>query len=157
LGGHSRRHACNRLPGSYLMYISLQCVRGPLHVECNFMFIQFPSVKTYVKYVRYFCFVLPEEAPPPLTDILRILIFINYSVDDWKCSLFLVLNMSTYKNMYNVSVNNAKIYLYTKDSILSGRHVSTLTGSSSGPLRKTDPKLLCVNALWDHKCLHVQC
>ena len=49
--------------------------------------------------VKFFCFVLSKEEPPHpptplLADILRILIFINRSVDDWKCSLLLVLNMS---------------------------------------------------------------
>ena len=37
----------------------------------------------------------------------------------------------------NVSVNNTTLYfIYNKNSILSGRHVSTFIRSSSGPLRK---------------------
>jgi len=36
-----------------------------------------------------------------------------------------------------VSVNNTTLYfICNKNSVLSGRHVSTFTGSSSGPLRK---------------------
>jgi len=38
---------------------------------------------------------------------------------------------------YNVSVNNTTLYfIYNKNSILSGRHVSTFIRSSSGPLGK---------------------
>jgi len=38
---------------------------------------------------------------------------------------------------YNVSVNNTTLYfIYNKNSMLSGRHVSTSIRSSSGPLRK---------------------
>jgi len=38
---------------------------------------------------------------------------------------------------YNVSVNNTTVYfIYNKNSILSGRHVSTFIRSSSGPLGK---------------------
>ena len=38
---------------------------------------------------------------------------------------------------YNVSINNTTLYfIYNKNSILSGRHVSTFIRSSSGPLGK---------------------
>jgi len=38
---------------------------------------------------------------------------------------------------YNVSLNNTTLYfIYGKNSVLSGRHVSTFIGSSSGPLEK---------------------
>jgi hypothetical protein len=38
---------------------------------------------------------------------------------------------------YNLSVNNTTLYFkYNKNSVLSGRHMSTFIGSSSGPLRK---------------------
>jgi len=38
---------------------------------------------------------------------------------------------------YNVSVNNTTLYfIYNKSIILSGRHVSTIIRSSSGPLGK---------------------
>ena len=38
---------------------------------------------------------------------------------------------------YNVSVNNTTLYfVYNKNSVLSGRHVSTFIRSSSSPLRK---------------------
>ena len=40
----------------------------------------------------------------------------------------------TYK--YIVSVNNTLYFIYNKNSILSGRRVSTFIGSSSGPLGK---------------------
>jgi len=35
-----------------------------------------------------------------------------------------------------VSVNNTTLFIHNKNSKLSGRHVSTFIGSSSGPLRK---------------------
>jgi len=37
---------------------------------------------------------------------------------------------------YNVSVNNTTLFIYNKNSVLSGRHVSTFIRSSSGPLGK---------------------
>jgi len=53
-----------------------------------------------------------------------------------------------------MSVNNTTIYfIYIKNSILSGWHVSTLIGSSSGPLRNRSNIYLYFNALWDPKCL----
>jgi len=43
---------------------------------------------------------------------------------------------------YNVSVNNTTPYfIYNKNSVLSGRHVSTFIRSSSGPLGKQIQKL----------------
>ena len=46
------------------------------------------------------------------------------------------------KFKYNVSVNNTILYfIYNKNSILSGRHVSTFIRSSSGPLRKRIQKI----------------
>jgi len=42
-----------------------------------------------------------------------------------------------YQDKYNVSVNNKTLYfIYNKNNILSGRHVSTFIRSSSGPLGK---------------------
>jgi len=56
----------------------------------------------------------------------------------------------------NVSINNTTIYfIYNKNSVLSGRHVSTFTGSSSGPLRKRSKNYLYFNALRDPKCLEI--
>ena len=56
----------------------------------------------------------------------------------------------------NVSVNNTTIYfIYNKNSILSGQHVSTFTGSSSGPLRNRSKNYLYFNALRDPKCLQI--
>ena len=50
-------------------------------------------------------------------------------------TMILLSFISSYK--YNVSVNNTTLYfIYNKNSILSGRHISTFIGSSSGPLRK---------------------
>ena len=72
---------------------------------------------------------------------------------------------------YNVSVNNTTVYfIYNKNSILSGRHVSTFIRSSSGTLGKqiqalsifqcivgsqvlTTKSYAYFNALWDPKCL----
>jgi len=55
-----------------------------------------------------------------------------------------------------MSVNNTTIYfIYNKNSILSGQHVSTLTGSSSAPLRKRSKNCLYFSALQDPKCLHI--
>jgi hypothetical protein len=52
---------------------------------------------------------------------------------------------------YNVSVNNAALYLiYNKNSVLSGLRVSTFIRSSSGPLGKQIQEL-CFIALWDPK------
>jgi hypothetical protein len=46
---------------------------------------------------------------------------------------------------YNVSVNNATLYfIYNKNSVLSGRHVSTFIRSSSGPLGKQIQELSIV-------------
>jgi hypothetical protein len=45
--------------------------------------------------MRFFCFCIAEKVPSFFKSaLLRILIFMNYSVDNWKCPLFLVLNMS---------------------------------------------------------------
>ena len=42
-----------------------------------------------------------------------------------------------FKYKYNVTVNNTTLYcIYNKNSILSGRHISTFLRSSSGPLEK---------------------
>jgi len=47
-----------------------------------------------------------------------------------QCSIVIHINT-------NASVNNTTLYcIYNKNSILSGRHVSTSIGSSSDPLRK---------------------
>jgi len=63
-------------------------------------------------------------------------------------------NVITHK--YNVSVNNTTIYfIYNKNSILSGRHVSTFTGSSLGSLRNISKNYLYINALRDPKCLQI--
>jgi len=44
-----------------------------------------------------------------------------------------------YIEYINVSVHNTTIYFtYIKNSILSRRHVSTFTGSSSGPQRTVE-------------------
>jgi len=48
-----------------------------------------------------------------------------------------------------VSVNN------TTNSILSGRHISTFIGSSSGLLRNRSKNYLYFSALWDPKCLQI--
>ena len=49
-------------------------------------------------------------------------------------------------NKYNVPVNTTTLYfIYNKNSILSGRHVSTFIRSSSGPLRKTDPRAIYIS------------
>jgi len=53
-----------------------------------------------------------------------------------------------------VSVNNTTIY-FIKNSILSGRHISTFIGSSSGPLRNRSKNYLYFNALRDPKCLQI--
>ena len=42
-----------------------------------------------------------------------------------------------------------------KNSILSGRHVSTFIGSSSGPLRNRSKNYLYFNAMRDPKCIWV--
>jgi len=55
-----------------------------------------------------------------------------------------------------VSVNNTTIYfIYNKNNILSGRHVSTFTGSSSGLLRNRSKNYLYFKALWDPKFLQI--
>ena len=52
--------------------------------------------------------------------------------------------LSSYK--YNVSINNTTFYfIHNKYSILSGRHVSTYNGSSSGPLGKTEPRAVYIS------------
>jgi len=49
--------------------------------------------------------------------------------------IMLLYFMHSYK--YNVSVNNTTLYfIYNKNIILPGRHVSTFIGSSSGPFWK---------------------
>ena len=48
------------------------------------------------------------------------------------CSMLQFIKLCKY-----VSVNNTTLYfIYNKNSVLSGRHVSTFNRSSSGPLRK---------------------
>ena len=52
-------------------------------------------------------------------------------------------DLSFLHKKYNVSVNNTTLYfIYNKNSVLSGRHVSTFIRSTSDPWR---------NALWDPK------
>ena len=54
-----------------------------------------------------------------------------------KISFRLGIYIYIYIYKYNVSVNNTALYfIYNKNSILSGRHVSTVIRSASGPLRK---------------------
>jgi len=54
----------------------------------------------------------------------------------------------------HVSVNNTTIYfIYNKNSILSGRHVSAFAGSPSGPLKNRSKNYLYFNALRDPKYL----
>jgi len=49
-----------------------------------------------------------------------------------------------------VSVSNKTLYfIYNKNSILSGRHVSTFIRSSSGPLGKQIQKLSIFQCIWD--------
>ena len=46
-------------------------------------------------------------------------------------------NLKIYTEYTNISVYNTTIYfIYIQNSVSSGRHVSTFTGSSSGPQRK---------------------
>ena len=64
--------------------------------------------------------------------------------------LFFVPYLVIYK--YNVSVNNTTLYfIYNKSSILSGRHVSTFIGSSSGPLGKQIQELSIFQCIEGYK------
>ena len=75
--------------------------------------------------------------------------FMHRPRSDWKHSALI-----RYK--HNVSVNNTTLYfIYNKNSILSGQHVSTFIMSSSGPLGKQIKSYLYFNALWDPKCLQM--
>ena len=66
---------------------------------------------------------------------------------------------------YNMSVNNTTLYfIYNKNSILSGWHVSTFIRSSSGPLRKQIQELsifqcivgsqMLTDYVYWNRCLH---
>ena len=60
------------------------------------------------------------------------------------------------QNINNVSVNNTTIYfIYNKNSILSGRHVSTFTVSSSGPLRNRSKNYLYFHEFWIPQCIEL--
>ena len=57
---------------------------------------------------------------------------------------------------YNVSVNNATLYfIYNKNSIFSGRHISTLLGHLQALWENRSKSYLYLNALWDPKCTEI--
>jgi len=57
---------------------------------------------------------------------------------------------------YNVSVNNTTLYfVYNKNIILSGWHVSTFIRSSSGPLANRSQSYLYFDALSDPRYLQI--
>jgi len=63
-------------------------------------------------------------------------------------NIFPSRSVITYK--HNVSVNNTTLYFtHNKNSLLSGRHVSTFIRSSSGPLGKQIQDLSIFQWIWD--------
>jgi len=69
-----------------------------------------------------------------LTILHQITVRIDYH---FFCASAAVCKLIGYIYKYNVSVNNTTLYfIYNKNNILSGRHVSTFIRSSSDPLGK---------------------